>query len=175
MKVNLGRFINESGKFIVSDPCYEDGAWYQGKISNIKTGTWDAYIIKSDEGVFGQRNAELIAKHSSLDDDRGLDWELCDFIVGVDSGQAGIFDANHYNNDSVFGKGEKPVHDYGETKFYGFCCDLTLSETQGGVLKYGAVATSGFGDGSYNCFISKDRNGKVVAVKIIFIQDDYFE
>lgn len=177
-KEYLGEFINESGEFIVSDPCYKVGTWCQGKLNNVATGTWKASIVNSDEGDWGIRCAELIAVHESTKDTYALDWELCEFTVGVDSGQAGIFDKKYYNNDDIFDADEKPRNDFGDNKFYGFCCDTTDSEEGAGVLKYGTVSSSRYGDGGYDCFIAKNEKNEIVAVKIIFIgdeDDDYYD
>lgn len=167
MEVYLGEFVNQSGKFVVSDPCYDEGTWCMGRLEDIKTGTWKSHVVKSDEGIWGVRCAELIATHISVKNIDRLDWELCDFIVGVDSGQAGIFDLEYYN------------HDYGDTKFYNFssllhlfCCELTLSDESAGNLKYGTVSASGLGDGSYDCFAARNSDGKIIAVKIVFIKED---
>jgi len=41
-----------------------------------------------------------------------------------------------------------------------------------GVLPFGAVSSSGFGDGGYNLCIKRDSNGEVVAARIEFIVED---
>ncbi len=43
------------------------------------------------------------------------------------------------------------------------------------VFDKGFVSSSGFGDGGYECFIQKDEDGKIVAIKIVFISDEDFE
>lgn len=171
-KEYLGDFLNESGTFMVSDPCYEIGTWCQGQLNDVATGKWSAYVNKSDEGKWGIRCAELVVEHESIEDAGELSIEACSFVVGVDSGQAGIFDLKYYANDEAFTSEENPENDYGDSKFYNFCCDLTLSEKNAGVIKYGAVSSSGYGDGSYSCCVYKNKNGKIVAVEIIFIEEE---
>ncbi len=43
------------------------------------------------------------------------------------------------------------------------------------VMDKGLVSSSGFGDGGYDCFIQKDEEGKIVAIKIVFIGENDFE
>lgn len=97
------------------------------------------------------------------------DWETCEFIVGVDSGQAGIFDHQIYRVDeSVIGETEFMPED----KWYSSCCDQTLGELGAGVINGGVVSSSGFGDGGYEAFIAKNAEGKVIAVQIVFITEE---
>jgi hypothetical protein len=46
---------------------------------------------------------------------------------------------------------------------------LTLAEESWGVLSGGAVSSSGFGDGSYNVYGSKDESDEYVAFYVEFI------
>lgn len=41
-----------------------------------------------------------------------------------------------------------------------------------GVLPFGAVSSSGFGDGGYNLYVERDASGEVVAARIEFIVED---
>lgn len=54
--------------------------------------------------------------------------------------------------------------------FYDICCSLTLGNLGAGVEKFGAVSSSGFGDGSYTCFIND--SGEIVVSFIEFIGED---
>lgn len=60
----------------------------------------------------------------------------------------------------------KPTRD-----FYDICCDMTLSDMGAGVLNNGAVSSSGYGDGGYYCYAQYDENNKIVAAKIVFIDE----
>ena len=165
----IGSFEIKSGNVMISDPCYKLGTWCQGKIKNVKKGLWQAEVKQSDEGDFGNRIAELIASHSNTG--ATTEWKKTRLEVGVDSGQAGIFDLKEYHG------GED---EYGEGGWYDKCCHETLKKENGhqissaGVIKGGVVSSSGFGDGGYDCFIkrrrdSRNRAGKIVAIKIVFI------
>jgi hypothetical protein len=135
------------------------------------------------------------------------------FIVGVDSGQAGIFCDSIYPITSDIGEYE----DVGS--FYGACCNATCGagysskgqlfslKQEMGILKdylknrpddkysklrletikekiakhvdipwikaglvfgKGVVSCSGYGDGSYRCYVYK-KNEKVIGIRIFFI------
>lgn len=61
---------------------------------------------------------------------------------------------------------DKPTqNDFGEP-WYNANCDI-LSK-MAGVIPYGTVSSSGFGDGSYYCYYIED-NSEIVAIKIVFI------
>lgn len=90
------------------------------------------------------------------------------FEVGVDSGQAGFFDDAFYQNDTVFEELPAPGFAIGDL-WYRHVCDITLSKMSAGVLPYGAVSSSGFGDGGYTCYTHADENGVIDFAFIVFI------
>lgn len=178
-KHELGTFKITSSKIRVSDPCYDDDVWCKGTVENARKGTWKAFSITSEEGNWGNRVAGLIAYHEDSSEPEGLEdseWEHQEFEVGVDSGQAGIFDEKFYRDDDATNSYEyigSPLCDFEKDgdNWYNVCCDITLysGKTQAGgagVLPYGVVSSSGFGDGGYNCYVKKDDDGKVVAICI---------
>jgi len=170
----IGTFQTSSDVLRISDPCYDKKVWCTGTLKNCKVGEWSAFIKYSFEGAWGTRVAEIIAVFGDLSIN-GVDellnislWENSNISVGVDSGQCGIFD------ESKYPKG-KSTGEYGDSKtFYGKCCDLTLGHDQGGVIDFGAVSGSGYGDGSYDCMIFNPAN-EISAVRIIFIPDEVEE
>lgn len=172
---SLGSFESTTGVFVVSDPCYDLGTWCAGELKNVKNGTWNAIVRKSDEGDWGIRCAEIIAYHESVGetDLEKLDWKLTDIYVGVDSGQAGFFDKDLFKNGDIITK--DPKFGLGGTdsgdRWYSACCDITLSEESAGVLPGGVVSSSGYGDGGYECFIVQ-LGEEVVAAKIVFIGEE---
>lgn len=169
MLFSLGVFRNESGKFIVSDPCYKLGAWCQGELNDVLTGQWFSYVEKVDTGDCGIRCSSLHAYHESIKDLAEPNWETCNFHVGVDSGQAGIFDVSVYQNDeSVIGDTEFMT----DEKWYSSCCDRTLTKLGAGVINGGVVSSTGYGEGVYYACISKNNDGMINAVKIVFITED---
>lgn len=161
-------FSVEGGKLMVTDPCYNRGTWCQGTVENVQDGRWKGKLVLSDEDDWGTRVAELHAFHE--------DWEginadrPCEFEVGVDSGQAGVFSEALYPSDET--------GDYGDRdSFYGRACEATLGKNYpedrvyGGVITEGIVSSSGYGDGGYEAFTGIARE-KVVAIKIVFIPEE---
>ena len=59
--------------------------------------------------------------------------------------------------------------------WYTYCCNITLVRLQAGVLPYGVVSSSGFGDGGYDCIQYLTARGEVVKVEIVFITEDDLE
>lgn len=178
----LGQFELTQPCMRVTDPCYGKDTWCCGVIPNCCTGTWTAAItIDDDDG-----RAKLLAamsKDAGFDfskfdevwtDDRHIhymaDWLVCDFEVGVDSGQAGFFDDAYYQDDHVFDGTDAPARDFGST-WYSKCCELTLSG-EAGIIPYGAVSCSGYGDGCYTAIIHKNQQGLVDCVLVSFIADE---
>ncbi len=90
-----------------------------------------------------------------------VSWETVSGEVGVDSGQAGIFDDVQYGD----GDGE-----YGDTDtWYGRMCETTSDPIGAGVQPEGVVSSSGFGDGGYDCQVIRSSNKDIVGVRIVFI------
>ncbi|MCR8978449.1 DUF4241 domain-containing protein [Brevibacillus laterosporus] len=169
MIVNLGTFQITSGTLVVSDPCYECEQGISGIVEEAAIGTWIGIIDQIDTGDWGERCAYVCAYHKSIDIEQVTNWEACDFIVGVDSGQAGIFEHQIYRvDDSVIGETKFMPED----RWYSSCCDQTLGEPKAGVINGGVVSRSGFGDGGYEAFIAKNAEGKVIAVQIVFITEE---
>jgi len=164
-------FKVDSGRLIVTDPCYTQGTWCSGLLTDVRQGVWEATALIVDSGDWGGRVAKLMVRHQEHDD-LSEPQELCGFEVGVDSGQAGFFDFHIYPQGDETG-------DYGDlSTFYGRACYATLGDDRnehsqcGGVVDGHGVATrSGFGDGGYDCYARRD-NGEVVAAMIVFIADE---
>lgn len=152
----------------VTDPCYEPGIWCSGKVDNLKAGIWNCFR-KVGYTDWGFRIAELIIRHEDYPEG-----EIENFMegvdVGVDSGQAGFFDAPYYEDCKSEEKDEE---------WYDRVSDLTLGEHSCGTIDMkGVVASSGFGDGGYDLY-THEEGGKVVAMRIVFITqkelDEYRE
>jgi len=168
----MGEMIIRSGKVRVSDPCYEKDidTHCAGTIKSVKNGKWDCIVIRSDEGDWGMRNAILLAHHVDHPveyEDSG--WDKQEFEVGVDSGQAGIYDLPEYHG------GDEEGGEYGDPdSWYDKNCRLTLdTDSQAGILadKTGVVSSTGFGDGGYECFTIRDTYNpkfETIAIKIDF-------
>ena len=80
---------------IVSDPCYGLGTWCQGVVKNVAPGTYQCNVEYYEDVLWGTRVSaiEVIRDNYYYSE---LDYKEENFEVGVDSGQAGIFDYNYY-------------------------------------------------------------------------------
>ncbi len=176
-KVRLGSFEIESGKVRISDPCYDKDTWCAGTIDNVKKGSWFAETKKIDG-----RTGFLIAYSADYRFTWDRYWDvrsITNIEVGVDSGQAGIFDEKYFKDDKVFASRTQADRKYKEIicadeSWYSWNCDLTLSEPNAGVIPFGCVSESGYGDGCYTCSVIKEK-GKVVAIVIDYGLEDEVE
>jgi len=101
-------------------------------------------------------------------------FELADIDVGVDSGQAGFFDLAKYTlslADKDDSRSRRESKDSVFEAFYDSVCNLTLDDKSFGTLQFGTVSSSGYGDGSYNCYARRDDFGTVVEAVIIFLEE----
>ena len=89
-----GRDIELGEKVVVSDPCYDLETWCNGVLENVKPGTWRTKAENLNINNWGERCSALIAWHESVEEPN--DFEETGIDVGVDSGQAGIHDYNHF-------------------------------------------------------------------------------
>lgn len=172
-----------SGKMIVTDPCYTIPTWCQGIIQNVKNGIWTADVDIDDQtgrvaAIYCYNNEAYIQNVNLAS--QVFAAPKMPFVVGVDSGQAGFFDLDHYRKDDSIG--DSPLAkfisvDEDGDKFYSACCACTCNDNdrtiQFGTIPYGAVSSSGWGDGSYNCHGLTDISGnEYVAFMIEFIGKD---
>jgi len=170
--LELGEFLVLSGKLAVSDPCYDTDVKYRGELENVMNGTWHASAVEMQTGSWGRRIARLIAVHENYADEKMSKGQCVGFEVGVDSGQAGLFDASHYRDDSVIPNAKPVFHEEPAAIWYKHCCDITLSPLSAGVLPYGVVSSSGYGDGGYDCFICRNEYGQIIRAEIEFIPEE---
>lgn len=163
-------------KVVVSDPCYKIPTWCQAIVEDVLPGEYEVSTDIENFGDWGERVTELKALHMDYTGSKfnSIHWSLHPNTIGVDSGQAGIFDFDHYQKDDIltdipliFGNSwsTEPGDDW-----YQRMCSLTKDE-HWGTFSHGVNSSSGFGDGSYDLFIGKD-NDKVVAFQVVFVTED---
>lgn len=163
--ITLGTFEVTSDKLVISDPCYDLGTWCMGTVPNVKPGLWTATIGIADTGEFGERIAFLAVFHQDSPPIQKLKACPASFDVGVDSGQAGIFDYNHFHDEEVIE--DQELTDFG-SRWFTYCCYQTLDgEHHAGLIPYGVVASSGFGDGCYSCYVYTDWDSKAASWGVI--------
>lgn len=165
--IQLGEFAVVSGQLTISDPCYDTDVWCKGDQPFARNGQWRSSILEVEIDDRGSRVAMLVAHHEacavSIDD---LRWQLTPIRVGVDSGQAGIFDSRFYKDASV-AEGQLQAEYIRNNPWYAMCCYQTNTATSAGIVPYGVVASSGLGDGSYSCYALREGD-EVVAMCIDF-------
>jgi hypothetical protein len=171
----IGDFTVKSGELIITDPCYDDDGHLGHVTKDVKKGTWVVFAqYCGDNG----RVSGLMACH--VDHKVSVDsscWEHVSSMIGVDSGQAGIYDRKYFKNDRIV-EGVERTEGVGiicpEEPWYSINCDRTLGEASAGTIPFGCVSSSGYGDGCYDCYEIR-LHGKVVAVKIVFIDENIAE
>ena len=151
-----------SGNLIVTDPCYEVGS-YNVEVPAVN-GRWKVFDVTENHGSWGWRVEQLTALHEDWFGAKVEDTYEDEYLIGVDSGQAGIFDFDYFKDSKK----------HGESTFYNECCDITLKDNIGIIKdKLGVVSSSGFGDGEYLVTVTKDRKtGDAVQVNIKFIEHE---
>lgn len=159
--------IKLNSKVMVSDPCYGLNTWCQGIVNNVLPGEYKCYVEYSDEGMFGVRVSAIEVVHQ--DYERPMEFVPEDFEVGVDSGQAGIFDYDYYITYHSDYQQRPHVND----AWYDMVCDITLNKEQAGVTEdFGLVSSSGYGDGGYTCWTARNNDGNIIAIRVEYITED---
>ena len=150
-------------KAIVTDPCYSLDTWCTYIVNNVLPGEYKTSVKLVDGGSWGKRVGELSAIHSEYTN-TPLQWGFVSDNIGVDSGQCGIYDFNYR-----LAKGNN-VHD---SLFYKKACKCTDGEDHFGEQEdSGVTSCSGYGDGSYDLYLTKNGDDDVVGIKIVFIEDE---
>lgn len=168
--------ITLSHKVKISDPCYSPNTWCSATLENVNAGNYYPFV-KYLSTSWGVRVAELVVIKENLEDIEldSPEWEhLSDVEIGVDSGQAGIFDYDYYEKqkelDEKF-KEENGCDIYSNKWFYGKCCIVNKEPYNWGEIdNKGVNAQAGFGDGSYDLYVIK-RKDLICAIKIVFINE----
>lgn len=163
----LGQFDCVSGEIVVSDPCYELDCVCADSIRNAIIGRWDACITIRDFGYLGNRVTHICANAVGFPCDD--DWRLRGRDIGVDTGQAGLFDRRYFNDATVTQTADWFSPARFDNAWYSLCCDRTLNG-YGAVIPYGVVRRSAFGDGIYRCHVC-ESGGRVSAIAIEFVGD----
>lgn len=122
IEINDKGFIALGDKVIVSDPCYGMNTWCQGVINNVLKGNYKCTVETSDEGESSRRVSAIQVVHEYYMK-KFLEYSKENFEVGVDSGQAGIFDyeyyKRHHSDDSEI--------EHVDNNWYWKVCELTAT------------------------------------------------
>ena len=163
----LGFFLITGNKIHVSDPCYDYACSGAVTLTNALSGRYLATLVKHNLDIWDTRVCSLAIQHEDYKDI--VPDIFSGYKIAVDSGQAGFFDDDYYQQNQG--------GDFGDiTTLFGLACSLTLSKNHGGILQdKGVVSETGFGDGYYSLFIGKNDDSKIVAASIIFITNSELE
>lgn len=160
-KVYDAGFMKLNNTVIVTDPCYKADIWCSKLLSNVKEGRFKCFFRISNNGESERYVSSLIAIHESFLESINFKEEfqynskqICKIpyynVIGVDSGQVGIFNYDYYIEHQPDNKWESNLNV--EKSWYRKICDITCSENLGGVIdNNGIVSSAGYGDGPYNC------------------------
>lgn len=178
-KIHDAGFIKFKNTVVVTDPCYATGIWCSKLLGNVKEGKFKCLFRILYDEESGRRVSSLIAIHEGFlkcidfkDKFQFDSKKICKIpyynVIGVDSGQAGIFNYDYYVAHQPDDNWEPDIK--GNKSWYRKVCDITGSEQLGGVIdNNGVVSQSGDGDGPYNCFTFYD----IKTEEIIGIVIDY--
>lgn len=174
-------FNISSGKLNITDPCYNIDT--KCALFNLpaENGEWSVIGEYEDAKDWGYRVKSIVAmrtdKFYSVDSSY---WKMLSDDIGVDSGQCGIFDSGNYPQGDSTGEYED------KNGFYGKVCELTLNDnsndddsiphsTYGIVDNFGVATSTGYGDGCYTAYGIMNDAGELVAVKVVFLEDEIEE
>lgn len=169
LRLDLGKFPIKSGKIDITDPCYESWVWCRETKTDILNGEYNATAIVYDEGVWGKRIGELEIEHDSYKN-KSLVWKNEGIVVGVDAGVCGFFDGKpNYTDDEWQDICEWFKHESDNFERP----NMSVVDPSTPFKCYGVVTSSGYGDGSYECFVKRESNGYIVGLKLVYINKVY--
>lgn len=174
----MNKTIKLNDVVVVSDPCYTVPTFIQIVLNNVEPGEYHPFIHR---GII-DNSIHIIQFLGVVHTDwvrTELLWRVCDGIIGVDSGSAGIFSVEDYRNDTIIDCIETPESNFKLNSYegtgdlwYETICKLTLAENQPGIYRSGVATTSGLGDGAYRCLVAK-KHGKIVGICLDFGFNNY--
>lgn len=159
--------IQIEDKLVVSDPYYNLNTWCMAVLEKVLPGKYNCYMDYIDNRV-----SKILIIHGDYKIDETTIIEEEDVDIGVDSGQAGFYNYDYFKKYSEM----REINEFEwEKKYHEPIYTQTFDEENyGGTVINGIafVASSGYGDGSYGCYTKKNKDGKIIAAKVIFIGED---
>ena len=162
-RIHLGILdLTKEGKVIASDPCYEPDIWCASEVE-VRKGDYIARAVYGDVPGWGERVIELTINNIHTPKKKAT---RVIGHCGVDSGQCGFFEATNYRENH-------PDKDTKKSEaWYERACKITLNQKRhncGMMGQYGAVASSGIGDGCYTLYAGYDNRGQITALRLRFL------
>ncbi|GEM_PF-6343947 len=184
----LGTFEVATSHFIISDPSYSQEIVDQGlglRVNGVMQGLWNGYSLQRRFSDIPHRlfASELLFLNASQSDPHALTWKETGQI-GVDAGTAGIFMEEAFQQFSLvpehWSLPEIPEQylklmnltqeQYAASLGWS---DYVLSKVGASeavlIEDIGLLSSAGYGDGAYSVFCARDEQGRLLGVKIIFI------
>ena len=163
--------INDMGviklgdKVIISDPSYDLDGLYQCVLYNVLFGSYRCFSEYKGRNIGGLYVKAIELHHEDYSE---YNLEPNEFQITVDSGQAGVFDYEYFAKHHTHSDTEETDEEWSER-----VDEITNTRNGAGTTDdVGFVASSGYGDGIYTCYTARNKDGKIVAIRVVFIEDE---
>ena len=157
-----GKTIKLGDKVRVTDPCYDMDVWCTGTLTDVLPGNYKTSLVVD---VDNQDVCGLEVWHEKMKDSDKVLFEETYDDIGVDAGMAGVIDYKEYEKIWSEGKHEEFYKNVSRQILNGVENRKQVIAT----VENGAFSSSGYGDGSYRCFVAKNTEGKIVYIRIKFL------
>jgi hypothetical protein len=163
MTLKVGRFDVVSGQVFLTDPCrWRD--FTRGGDLRVVNGRWAASVERYRDSMGDDWVSSLVVRHVDCPADGvWLPVEMNSDAREDQSGMVGVFDIAHFGY-----AGSESGYD----GWCRLCRDRSWSQKGAGALPFGAVATAGYGGGRFDAFAIFDTEGRALAVRIVFIDNE---
>ncbi|MBK1667017.1 hypothetical protein CKO28_03030 [Rhodovibrio sodomensis] len=146
-----------AGRLGVSDPCHASEGL--DTVLDAEPGAWDALVtIEKRGGWWGQRVSSLVL--IKVGEDTTLPIEQYVDSLPVDAGLMMFCDADRLP--------QLGPDAYDEV----ICCHDNLNRDRFQIDDRGVVSDTGLGDGIYKLRVRRNQEGKIVAAKVSFLDDE---
>lgn len=176
--VHIGQ-INLSKDVVISDPCYQSGKWCAIELNNVKPGIYDCFIdMETFVEMDGQIDKVKLTEYGHVKDLVIIHTDFFEMQVSsetkeenkilVDSGTCGVFDKTYYD------KYHLTKDDRFDEWYYKFvsgivkCGQINFNNIE----NLGIWSESGYGDGMYDVYTTKNKQQEVVTIRISFEIDE---
>lgn len=161
--------IELNGKVVVSDPCYTHGTWCATALQNVKPGTW--YVESWEAYEDSWDGHMLVVRHESYKE-HVFPKKSLDAVLGIDSGQVGIYDMEEFRNDDVVEKLKEagvdtPIGVLEDDVWYSYACHLGYTPPAK-IVGNGVTSTSGYGDGTAQLLVDYNSKGQIIRIGVNF-------
>lgn len=154
--------IELGSSVVLSDPCYEPGIWCASELHTMQPGTYDCYADFTYNKDWGIRVARLVIMPADEPPHGYVYDDSVNGCLAVDAGVFGIFDRRYFI--------EKKTTD--EERWYNDNVISWAAKEHAFICEDGKgfITSSGYGDGAYNAYYSKNQKGQINSIEVIFIE-----